>query len=103
MNCTNQLPAAATTPDLFARLRQYPQLCDSIGIMLDEMENRTGTLNTADQAEDAIVERIRQFGRQMLNQWAQQRHDAVQPTRTAGLRQGGKKNSAGKRPLDRSS
>ena len=95
MNRTNQLPAAATVPDLVARLQQYPQLCDSIGIMLDEMENRTGTLNTADQAEDAIVERIRQFGRQMLTQWAQQRHAAVQPERTPELRQGGKKKSAG--------
>jgi len=95
MNSSKQLPAAATASDLFARLRQYPQLCDSIGIMLDEMENRTGTLNTADQAEDAIVERIRQFGRQMLNQWAQQKHAAVQPGRTPELRQGGKKKSAG--------
>jgi hypothetical protein len=95
MNHFNQLPATATTSDVFTRLQQYPQLCDSIGIMLDEMENRTGTLNTADQAEDAIVERIRQLGRQMLNQWAQQRHAAVQPERTPELRQGGKKKSAG--------
>jgi len=89
--------------DLMARLQRHPELYEQVAALLDEVENRAGSLNTGDQAEDAIVERMRQFGRQALTQWAQQRHAAVQPARTAGLRQVGKKNSAGKRPLDRSS
>lgn len=83
-----------------ARLQRHPQLYAQVAALLDEVENRAGALNTGDEAEDAIVERMRQFGRQALTQWAQQRHAAVQPERTAGLRQVGKKNSAGKRLLD---
>jgi len=62
------------------------------------VENRAGTLNTGDDAEDAIVARLHQFGQHALTQWAEQRQAAVQPARTPGLRQGGKKNSAGRRP-----
>lgn len=85
-------------PDFLVRLERHPQLYEQMAALLDEVENRAGALNTGDEAEDAIVERMRQFGRQALTQWAEQRHAAVQPARTAGLRQVGKKNSAGKRP-----
>jgi len=73
------------------RLRRHPQLYEQTAALLDEVENRAGALNTGDQAEDAIVERMRQFGREALTQWAEQRHEAVQPVRTPGLRQVGKK------------
>jgi hypothetical protein len=88
-------PDAAAAPEFFARLGQYPQLCGQIAALLDEMENRAGTFNTADEAEDAVVERIRALGRLTLTLWAEQRQAAVQPERTPGLRQGGKKKSAG--------
>lgn len=89
-------PARPTsTAELIARLEPYPQLRAQFETMLDEMENRAGALNTGDQAEDAIVERMRQMGRQVLTQWTEQRQDSVQPECTSGLRQGGKKKSAG--------
>lgn len=88
----------ASASDLLRRLQRHPQLCAQVAALLDEVENRAGTLNTGDQAEDAIVERMRQFGRQALTQWAEQRHAAVQPAGGHGLRQVGKKNSAGTRP-----
>jgi hypothetical protein len=91
------------TLELAARLQRHPQLHEQVAALLDEVENRAGALNTGDQAEDAIVERMRQFGRQALSQWADQRQAAVQPTRTPGLRQVGKKNSAGIRRLAGSS
>lgn len=84
--------------DLVARLQRHPQLYEHMAALLDEVENRAGTLNTGDEAEDAIVERMRQLGRQALTQWAEQRHAAVQPARAPELRQVGKKNSAGTRP-----
>lgn len=83
---------------LVTRLQRHPQLQAQVASLLDEVDNRAGALNTGDEAEDAIVERMRQFGRQALTQWAEQRHAAVQPERTPGLRQVGKKNSAGRRP-----
>ena len=84
--------------ELMARLQHHPQLYEQVAALLDEVENCAGALNTGDEAEDAIVERMRQFGRQALTQWAEQRHAAVQPARTPGLRQVGKKNSAGRQP-----
>ena len=84
--------------ELMARLQRHPQLYAQVAALLDEVENRAGALNTGDEAEDAIVERMRQFGRQALTQWAEQRHAAVQPERTPGLRHVGKKNSAGRPP-----
>jgi hypothetical protein len=83
---------------LMARLQCHPPLLEQMAALLDEVENRAGALNTGDDAEDAIVERMRQFGQQALTRWAEQRHAAVQPARTPGLRQVGKKNSAGRPP-----
>ena len=96
-------PTTAVNPPenaaaLFARLQRHPQLYAQMVALLDEVENRAGALNTGDEAEDAIVERMRQFGQQALTGWAEQRHDQVQPARTPNLRQGGKKNSTGTRP-----
>jgi len=76
---------------MFARLQRHPQLYEQMAALLDEVENRAGTLNTADQAEDALVERMRQIGRQAPGRRAEQRHVEVQPARTPGLRQVGKK------------
>ena len=84
------------------RLQRHPQLYEQVVTLLDEVENRAGTLNTGDEAEEAIVERMRQLGRQALTQWAEQRHAAVQPARAPGLRQVGKKNSAGALPSAKS-
>lgn len=69
-----------------ARLQRHPQLYEHVSALLDEVENRAGALNTGDEAEDAIVERMRQLGRQALTQWAEQRHAAVQPVRTLPAR-----------------
>lgn len=87
------------TAELMVRLQRHPELLEQVVALLDEVDNRAGTLNTGDDAEDAIVERVRQLGRQALTGWAERRHAAVQPVRTPGLRQGGKKNSAGRPPL----
>jgi hypothetical protein len=76
-----------------AALQRHPQLYNHGAALLDddELENRAGTLNSGDEAEDAIVERMREPGRQALGQWAEQRHAAVQPAGASELRQVGKK------------
>lgn len=91
----SSVPASENTADLVARLQRHPQLYEQVSALLDEVENRAGALNTADQAEDAIVERMRQFSRRALTQWAEQRQAAIQPAGATDLRRGGKKNSAG--------
>jgi hypothetical protein len=77
------------------RLRAHPQLRTHIEHLLDEVENRGGALNTADQAEEALVTRLRAMGQHALVEWAQQRQVQVQPEWAPQLRRGGKKNSSG--------
>jgi hypothetical protein len=80
---------------LLTRLERHPELYTQVVALLDEVENCSGTLNTADEAEDALAQRLREMSRQALTRWAEHRHDAVQPARTPGLRKVGKKNFAG--------
>lgn len=87
--------SSAPAAELFARLQLHPQLYEHVAALLDEVENRAGTLNTGDQAEEAIVARIRQMGRLALTRWAEQRHATVQPAPACGLRRVGKKKSVG--------
>lgn len=89
------LPSCEAATDMVARLQHHPHLYAQMAALLDEVDNRAGTLNTGDEAEDAIVERMRQFSRLALGDWAQRRQAQLQPTPTVGLRQVGKKNSGG--------
>jgi hypothetical protein len=77
------------------RLRAHPELRAHMERLLDEVENRGGQLNTADEAEDALVERMRAIGREALREWGRQRQEQVQPDWELQLRRGGKKNSSG--------
>jgi hypothetical protein len=77
------------------RLRAHPELRAHMERLLDEVENRGGQLNTADEAEDALVERMRAIGREALQEWGRQRQEQVQPDWELQLRRGGKKNSSG--------
>jgi hypothetical protein len=77
------------------RLAKHPGLRTQVERMLEEVENASGALHSADEAEDAIVERVRQMGREALQSWMLEREKAVQPPREKGLRRGGKKNCGG--------
>lgn len=88
-------PSPEAAADFLARLLHHPQLYVQMTALLDEVENRAGTLNTGDEAEDAIVARVREVGHHALSGWAERRHGEVQPARTPGRRQAGKKNSGG--------
>ena len=77
------------------RLRAHPALRTHVERMLEEVENRGGKLNTADEAEDALVTRLRAMGQEALSDWAKQRQVQMQPGWAPELRRGGKKNSGG--------
>lgn len=88
-------PKPENKTSLEERLRAHPQLQTHVERLLDEVENRGGALNTADQAEEALVTRLRAMGQEALRDWAQQRQTHVQPAWAPQLRRGGKKNSSG--------
>lgn len=81
--------------ELVKRLAKHPELRTQIAGLLEEVENQGGGLVTADEAEEALIVRVRQIGRAGLTAWAEQRSvqlDAVPPARA---RRGAKKNSGG--------
>jgi len=80
---------------LIARLRAQPEMAAQVEALLDEIDNRGGTLATADAAEEAVVARVRLLGQAALTAWAQQRCVQLNAERPAHARRGGKKNSAG--------
>lgn len=82
-------------PTLEQRLAAHPQLRAQLEQLLDEVENRTGGLNLADDAEDVLIERMRTMTRQALADWAQTRQQRVQPPPATGAVRDVKKNSAG--------
>ena len=86
---------------LIARLREQPELAAQVAALLDEIENRGGTLATADAAENTVVARVRLLGQAALTAWAQRRCAQLNAERPEHARRGGKKNSAGRRPLVR--
>lgn len=84
-----------TPQALVERLAKHPELCAQMAALLDEVENRAGTLGTADEAEDALVARVRQLGQAGLTAWAQRRCTELTAVAPPQARRGAKKNSGG--------
>ena len=82
---------------LVNRLREHPEMLEQVEALLDEVENRTGALGTADQAEDAVVERMRSLGHAALTRWAQRRCEQLNDKAPPQARKDSKKNCDGKR------
>lgn len=55
---------------LASRLERYPQLRARMEGVLDIVENVRGDLDKADDAEQQVIEELRQMGRDILNGWA---------------------------------
>jgi hypothetical protein len=87
---------ATRVEQLAARLAQQPAAVrEQVEALLDEIENRAGTLTTADAAEDAMIERMRRLGQTGLLAWAEHHCARLNATAPAQARSGAKKNCAG--------
>jgi hypothetical protein len=79
---------------LAERLARHPELSSQISGLLDEVENQAGGFRTADEAEEALIKRVRGIGLTGLNDWA--RHEAGKlETPPCGARRGAQKKSGG--------
>lgn len=78
---------------LVERLSAHPELMEEVEQLLEEVEDPNSELSNADDAEDAIAERIRLIAQRALSGWAQTKAGRSEPG--ANARRGGKKNSAG--------
>lgn len=83
------------TRSLEERLAAHPGMREQVERLLEEVENTQGRLTTADEAEDALVERLRGMGREALQSWAEHQQRRLDAVRQPGRRRGSKKNCAG--------
>jgi hypothetical protein len=89
---------------LVSRIQAQPGLEKRIEAILDIIENKSGELITADQAEGAAIEEIRKLGRELLRGWALNQHDKATETARQthpNTKRHGKKKSIGNPHLEK--
>jgi len=59
------------------RLAQYPELQARVAEMLALVENERGNVNTADEAEEHAFEQVRRLGQELMQHWAERKHERV--------------------------
>ena len=57
------------------RLERHPALMARVGRVLDVVENASGDVRRADEAERQAIEEIRQMGLEVMQGWGQRRAD----------------------------
>ncbi len=63
--------------ELAARLAQYPELRARVEEILAVVENEQGDTFTADEAEERAFEQVRRLGQEVLQSWAERKHQRV--------------------------
>lgn len=86
-----------TDEALLAFLRRHPQVRTRMVSIANAVTNGTGDLESADAAEERMVEEMRHLGREALQGWAEERVTATEQEirRQPSVHRQGKKNSAG--------
>ena len=62
---------------LAARLAQYPELRARVEEILAVVENEQGDTFTADEAEEHAFEQVRKLGQEVLQSWAERKHERL--------------------------
>jgi hypothetical protein len=83
--------------EIMRGLREHPQIRDRIAALLAVVNDAAGDLKRADDAEDRLIEEIRELGREAMRTWAQGQVEQTEEDirRTGRAHREGKKNSAG--------
>jgi len=90
--------------DFINRLKRHPKLLDRMEALLNVVENVVGDCTKADDAEDYVIDELRQMGNDALHCWADMAVDkAVEQIREQQpeFHGNGKKKPAGTRPLEK--
>jgi hypothetical protein len=94
-------PITAAESQLLEKLRANPIVAARLGAIMDRFEDEVNAGMDAHEAEEMVIEELRQLGSSLIDQWAGRTHDATvgEARRTdPSLVKHGKKNSAGIRP-----
>ena len=67
-----------STTDLVEQLEKHPQLKARIKALLDVVENASGDVVKADQAEQRFIEELRQMGLDAMQAWAERKQNIVE-------------------------
>jgi vacuolar-type H+-ATPase subunit E/Vma4 len=62
---------------LAARLAEFPELRARFEEILAVAENARGDANTADEAEERALEQVRRLGQELMQSWAERKHERV--------------------------
>jgi hypothetical protein len=87
-------PEEQEAQQLTERLARHPELLSQIKGLLEEVENGADGFKTADEAEEALIKRMRKIGQVGLTDWAT-REAAKLEAPPLGSRRGSKKKSVG--------
>ena len=66
--------------NLINRLNKHPHIKARLEVLLDVAENSSGEFKRADDVEDALIEGIRQMGRELLQDWAMEQNALAEIT-----------------------
>ena len=89
---------AISIDQITAKLSKHPELLNRVARCLEIIENADGRTPLADDAEERVIEELREFGKELLEKWA---HDESQRQEDHLLNSGlavkkkAKKNSTG--------
>src|SRR5436853_6890114 len=64
--------------DFLARLQAHPELQSELEDILNLVDNANGEALTADQAEELTAQRLQRLGQQVIQNWAQRKHNLLQ-------------------------
>jgi hypothetical protein len=63
--------------DFLERLQRYPQLRAKFEALLDVVENASGDVVKAHEAEERVFEELRQLGQDAVQAWAERKHQKL--------------------------
>ena len=103
-HCAEMESISSADRNLVERLKEYPELKAKIEAMLAIIENAGGDVEKAADAEQRIIEEMRQMGNEVLHSWARRQQQKKEDEYQAqpGVNRKRKKNSTGIRGWEKS-
>lgn len=78
MPANNSRPTADSPEDFLDRLRRYPELQAEFEAILDIVDNSSGDVVKADDAEELVADRLQRLGQQAIEGWALRKHQKIE-------------------------
>ena len=67
-----------STESFLDRLKKHPHLLARFQSLLDVVDNSSGDVVKAAEAEQRVVEELRQMGQEALQAWAERKHSRIE-------------------------